>query len=54
MLHEPNPDMFKIAERAQRCLPLLREHGRREELVALLIDAGQSAWAKGAHEVGMF
>jgi hypothetical protein len=36
---------------ANRCLPLLREHNRRGELVSLLIDAGDSAWARGAHEV---
>lgn len=36
---------------ANRCLPLLREHERRGELVSLLIDAGDSAWARGAHEV---
>lgn len=34
-----------------RCLPLLCEHERRGELVSLLIDAGDSAWARGAHEV---
>jgi hypothetical protein len=37
-----------------RCLPLLREHNRRGELVSLLIDAGDSAWARGAHEVRFF
>jgi len=36
---------------ANRCLPLLCEHDRRGELVSLLIDAGDSAWARGAHEV---
>lgn len=66
MLLEPSPDVYQISERAQRyvaicflslflttdrCLPLLREHGRRGELVSLLIDAGHSAWARGAHEV---
>lgn len=34
-----------------RCLPLLREHNKRGELVSLLIEAGDSAWARGAHEV---
>ncbi|KAI0005369.1 hypothetical protein BJV74DRAFT_875326 [Russula compacta] len=33
------------------CLPLLREHNKRGELVSLLIDAGDSAWARGAHEM---
>lgn len=51
MLHETNPDIFKIAERAQRCLPLLRQHSRREELVSLLIDAGHAAHARGAHQI---
>lgn len=66
MLAEASPDVYQISERAQRyvaicflslfltadrCLPLLREHDRRGELVSLLIDAGDSAWARGAHEV---
>jgi hypothetical protein len=66
MLLEPSPDVYQISERTQRyvaicslslfltadrCLPLLREHDRRKELVSLLIDAGDSAWARGAHEV---
>ncbi|KAI0294831.1 histidine kinase [Russula brevipes] len=51
MLQEPSPDVYQIAERAQRCLPLLREHNKRGELVSLLIDAGDSAWARGAHEM---
>jgi hypothetical protein len=37
-----------------RCLPLLREYNRRGELVSLLIDAGDSAWARGAHEVRFY
>jgi hypothetical protein len=66
MLLEPSPDVYQISERAQRyvaicflglfltadrCLPLLRGHDKRGELVSLLIDAGDSAWARGAHEV---
>ncbi|KAI9445552.1 histidine kinase [Lactarius indigo] len=51
MLLEPSPDIYQIAERAQRCLPLLREHNKRGELVSLLIEAGDSAWARGAHEM---
>ncbi|KAH9075705.1 histidine kinase [Lactarius deliciosus] len=51
MLLEPSPDIYQIAERAQRCLPLLREHHKRGELVSLLIEAGDSAWARGAHEM---
>lgn len=34
-----------------RCLPLLHEHPKREELLDVLVDAGESAWARGAHEV---
>lgn len=34
-----------------RCLPLLHEHNKRGELVSLLIEAGDSAWERGAHEV---
>ncbi|KAI0286668.1 histidine kinase [Russula aff. rugulosa BPL654] len=51
MLLEPSPDVYQISEHAQRCLPLLCEHDRRGELVSLLIDAGDSAWARGAHEM---
>ncbi|KAI0063199.1 STKc type histidine kinase [Artomyces pyxidatus] len=51
MLHEETPDIYQIAERAQRCLPLLRAHSKREDLIGLLIDAGDSAWARGAHEL---
>ncbi|KAA1468392.1 histidine kinase [Dentipellis sp. KUC8613] len=51
MLHESTPDIYRIAERAQRCLSLLRAHNKREELITLLINAGDSAWARGAHEL---
>ena len=34
-----------------RCLPLLREHSKRDELLEMSIDAGDSARARGAHEV---
>ena len=51
MLHEPTPDIYRIAEHAKQCLPLLREHQRRDELLDLSIDAGDSARARGAHEV---
>ena len=33
-----------------RCLPLLGEHPKRDELFEL-IDASDSAWTRGAHEV---
>ncbi len=34
-----------------RCLSLLQEHPKRDELLDVLIEAGESAWARGAHEV---
>ncbi|CDO70926.1 hypothetical protein BN946_scf184829.g34 [Trametes cinnabarina] len=51
MLHESTPDIYRIAEHAKRCLPLLREHSKRDELLEMSIDAGDSARARGAHEV---
>lgn len=51
MLHEANPDMFKIHAHLGRCLSLLREHNRREELTSLLIEAGDNAYARGAHDI---
>lgn len=51
MLHESTPDVHRIAEHAKRCLPLLRENAKREVLLDLLLDAGDSARARGAHEV---
>ncbi|EPS99596.1 hypothetical protein FOMPIDRAFT_1147208 [Fomitopsis schrenkii] len=53
MLHESTPDVYRIAEHAKRCLPLLREHAKRDELLQLSIDAGDSATARGAHELGL-
>ncbi|RDB29051.1 Peroxide stress-activated histidine kinase mak2 [Hypsizygus marmoreus] len=53
MLHETPPDVYRIAEHAKRCLPLLHEHPKREELLDVLIDAGESAWARGAHELAL-
>ena len=37
-----------------RCLPLLHEHSQRDELLDILVDAGESAWDRGAHEVSEF
>ncbi|KAK7468476.1 Chk1 protein kinase [Stygiomarasmius scandens] len=51
MLHETPVDVYRIAEHAKRCLILLREHAKREELLEVLLDAGQSAWTRGAHEL---
>ncbi|KIP05676.1 hypothetical protein PHLGIDRAFT_128752 [Phlebiopsis gigantea 11061_1 CR5-6] len=53
MLHEPTPDIYRIAEHAKQCLPLLREHQKRDELLDLSIDAGDSARARGAHELAL-
>ncbi|KAI0028278.1 histidine kinase [Vararia minispora EC-137] len=50
MLREPTPDMYQISERAQKCLDLLRRHPKRDELIDLLISAGEAAQARGAHE----
>lgn len=33
------------------CLNLLQEHTKRDELLDVLLEAGESAWARGAHEV---
>jgi hypothetical protein len=35
------------------CLPLLREYNKREELIQFLVDAAESAWAKGANEIAL-
>ncbi|KAL0950689.1 hypothetical protein HGRIS_007467 [Hohenbuehelia grisea] len=51
MLHETPVDAYRIAEHAKRCLPLLHENPKREELLNVLINAGESAWARGAHEL---
>ncbi|OCH84424.1 histidine kinase [Obba rivulosa] len=53
MLHDATPDVYRIAEHAKRCLPLLREHAKRDELLELSIDAGDSARARGAHELAL-
>ncbi|CAL1696704.1 unnamed protein product [Somion occarium] len=53
MLHDDSPDVYRIAEHAKRCLPLLREHPKRDELLELLIGAGDSARARGAHELAL-
>ncbi|TFK57700.1 histidine kinase [Heliocybe sulcata] len=53
MLMEPSPDVYRISEHAKRCLPLLREHAKREELLNLMIESGDAAWARGAHELAL-
>ena len=40
-----------LAHELGSCLPILHEHSRREELLQVLIDAGEAAWDRGAHEV---
>lgn len=40
-----------VSDYILRCLPLLREHHKRDQLLDLSLDAGDSARARGAHEV---
>ncbi|KAJ8091390.1 Chk1 protein kinase [Marasmius tenuissimus] len=53
ILHDTPIDVYRIAEHAKRCLPLLHEHPKRDELLDVLIDAGEAAWARGAHELAL-
>nr|GAT57553.1 histidine kinase [Mycena chlorophos] len=53
MMLNDGPDIYRIAEHAVNCLPLLRDHPRHEEFLDVLIEAGESAWARGAHELAM-
>lgn len=69
MLHESPVDSYRIAEHAKRlvgfhqvfvftanmsrCLPLLQDHPKREELLHVLMQAGEEAWNRGAHELAM-
>ncbi|KAF7367339.1 Histidine kinase [Mycena sanguinolenta] len=53
MLNEIPSDVYRIAEHATHCLSLLRDHPKHNELLDVLIDAGESAWARGAHELAM-
>ncbi|KAJ7456503.1 dual-domain HisK/Mak2 protein kinase [Mycena latifolia] len=53
MMNEIPVDVYRVAEHATHCLPLLREHPKHDELLNVLIDAGESAWARGAHELAM-
>ncbi|KAG1716795.1 hypothetical protein ID866_393 [Astraeus odoratus] len=50
VLHDAVPDGHRIAEHAGRCIPLLLKQPNREQLLDVLVDAGESAWARGAHE----
>ncbi|KAL1747326.1 histidine kinase [Schizophyllum fasciatum] len=53
MMQQPSPDLYRIAEYSKRCLPLLSNHPKRDELLGLLVDAGEDAWARGAHELAI-
>ncbi|KAJ7356807.1 dual-domain HisK/Mak2 protein kinase [Mycena albidolilacea] len=53
MMNDIPADVYRIAEHAAHCLPLLREHPKHDELLDILIDAGESAWARGAHELAL-
>ncbi|KAK0233760.1 dual-domain HisK/Mak2 protein kinase [Armillaria fumosa] len=57
MLHETPVDVYRIAEHAKRqnsrCLSLLQDHPKRDELLSVLIEAGEAAWTRGAHELAI-
>ncbi|KAH9927462.1 histidine kinase [Epithele typhae] len=56
MLHDADddaPDIYRVAEHAKRCLPLLREFAKRDELLEMSLNAGDSARARGAHELAL-
>ncbi|KAJ7748524.1 hypothetical protein DFH07DRAFT_747280 [Mycena maculata] len=53
MLNELPVDVYRIAEHATHCLSLIRDHPKHDELLDVLIEAGESAWARGAHELAM-
>ena len=46
-----SPHFFNIPVIFGSCLPLLRRHAKRDELVEALIKAGEATWTRGAHEV---
>lgn len=51
VLHDAFPDVHRIVDHASRCIPLLLKYPNREQLLDVLVDAGESAWARGAHEL---
>ncbi|KAI6136939.1 STKc type histidine kinase [Pisolithus sp. B1] len=51
VLHDAVPDVHRIIDHAARCIPLLLKYPNREQLLDVLVDAGESAWARGAHEL---
>ncbi|KAJ7480148.1 hypothetical protein B0H11DRAFT_2026757 [Mycena galericulata] len=53
MLNEVPVDVYRVAEQTTHCLSLLRDHPKHDEILDVLIDAGESAWARGAHELAM-
>ncbi|KAG5723159.1 Peroxide stress-activated histidine kinase mak2 [Termitomyces sp. T112] len=53
MLLEKPIDVYRVAEHAKRCLPLLQDNPKREELLNILMEAGESAWERGAHELAI-
>ncbi|KAK0481591.1 hypothetical protein IW261DRAFT_1550690 [Armillaria novae-zelandiae] len=36
-----------------KCLSLLQDHPKRDELLSVLIEAGEAAWTRGAHELAI-
>ncbi|KAF7319894.1 Histidine kinase [Mycena kentingensis (nom. inval.)] len=53
MLNDVPVDIYRVAEHASNCLSLLREHPRHDDFLDVLIEAGESAWARGAHEASL-
>ncbi|KAJ7459518.1 hypothetical protein B0H11DRAFT_2060049, partial [Mycena galericulata] len=51
MLNEVPVDVYRVAEQTTHCPMLLRDHPKHDEILDVLIDAGESAWVRGAHEV---
>ncbi|TFK30704.1 dual-domain HisK/Mak2 protein kinase [Coprinopsis marcescibilis] len=49
MLHA-QPNVNTIADHANKCIPLLQGHSKKEEVLHILMEAGEFAWARGAHE----
>lgn len=53
LMQEPERDVFRITEYCRRCIPLIREHPRREDFIDCLVQAAESSAARGAHELAL-
>jgi hypothetical protein len=51
--YSPGIPISDSNQHCRRCLALLREYGKRMEVVDYLIDAANSARSRGAHEVNI-